>query len=118
MTGADVRELCLGLPETTEKATWGDDVNPGHPTFRVRDKIFVIMAEDESGGSIRTTPGEQAELMSAFPGAARFASHVGRFGWIDVDFEGIPDEVLREVVEGAWARTASKKVAEAWRSGR
>lgn len=110
--------MCLALPETTEKATWGDEVNPGHPTFRIRDRIFVIMAEDESGGSIRTTPGEQAELMSAFPGAARFASHVGRFGWVDVDFEGIPDEVLREVVEGAWARTAPKKVAAAWRADR
>ena len=118
MTGAEVRELCLDLPETTEKLTWGDDENLGHPTFRVRDKIYVIMAEDESGGSIRTTPGEQGELMSAFPDAARFASHVGRFGWVDVDFAGIPDEVLREVIEGAWARTAPKKVAEAWRSGR
>ena len=118
MTGAEVRALCLGLPDTTEKRTWADDENPGHPTFRIRDRIFVLMAEDESGGSIRTTPGEQAELMSAFPDAARFASHVGRFGWVEVDFGGIPDEVLREVIEGAWARTAPKKVAEAWRSGR
>jgi hypothetical protein len=118
VTGAEVRALCLALPETTEKETWGDEDNPGHPTFRIRDKIFVIMADDERGGSIRTTPGEQAELISAFPGAARFASYVGRFGWVDVDFEGIPDEVLREVVEAAWARAAPKKVAEAWRAVR
>jgi hypothetical protein len=118
VTGREVRALCLGLPETTEKRTWGDDENPGHPTFRIRDKIFVIMAEDESGGSIRTTPGEQAELMSAFPDAARLASHVGRFGWVDVDFAGIPDEVLHEVIEGAWARTAPRKLVETWRSAR
>jgi predicted DNA-binding protein (MmcQ/YjbR family) len=118
VTGAEVRELCLGLPETTEKLTWADEENPGHPTFRVRDKIFVIMAEDESGGSIKTSPGEQADLMSAFPDAVRYAAYTGRFGWVDVDFAGIPDEVLREVIEGAWARTASKKVADAWRSGR
>ena len=118
MTGAEVRELCLGLPETTEKLTWADEENPGHPTFRVKDKIFVIMAEDESGGSIKTSPGEQADLMSAFPDAVRYAAYTGRFGWVDVDFAGIPDEVLREVIEGAWARTASKKVADAWRSGR
>jgi len=118
VTGGDVRALCLALPETTEKATWGDEDNPGHPTFRVRDRIYVIMATDESSGSIRTTAGEQAELMSAFPGAARLASHVGRFGWVDVDFTRLPDEVLREVVEGAWERTAPRKVAEAWRSGR
>ena len=118
MTGGEVRALCLALPDTTEKETWGDEVNPGHPTFRVRDRIFVIMASDETGGSIKTSPGEQAELMSAFPDAARFASYVGRFGWVDVEFGGIPDEVLREVIEGAWARTAPKKVADAWRSSR
>ncbi len=118
MTGSDVRELCLALPETTEKETWGDAETPGHPTFRVRDKIFVIMAVDETGGSVKTSPGEQAELMSAFPDSARFASHVGRFGWVDVDFGGIPDVVLREVIESAWARTAPTRLAEAWRAAR
>ena len=48
VTGDEVRALCLALPETTEKETWGDEPTPGHPTFRVRDKIFVIMAEDGS----------------------------------------------------------------------
>ena len=107
-----VRTICLALPEAEERETWGD------PTFRVRDKIFVIMAEDESGASIKTSPGEQADLMSAFPDAARYAAYTGRFGWVDVDFAGIPDEVLREVIEGAWARTAPKKLADAWRAGR
>jgi hypothetical protein len=118
MTGAEVRALCLGLPETTEKETWGDETTPGHPTFRVRDKIFVIMAEDGSGGSIKTSHGEQGELVSAFPDAARVAAYVGRYGWTDVEFAGIPDEILREIVEGAWARTAPKKLAEAWRASR
>jgi predicted DNA-binding protein (MmcQ/YjbR family) len=118
MTGEEVRAICLALPETTEKETWGDEEHAGHPTFRVRDKIFVIMAEDGSGGSIKTSLGEQAELMSAFPDAARYAAYTGRFGWVDVTFDGIPDDVLREVLEGAWARTAPKKLAEAWRAGR
>ena len=118
MTGAEVRTLCLSLPETTEKETWGDEENAGHPTFRVRDKIFVIMAVDGSGGSIKTSLGEQAELTTAFPDAARYAAYVGRFGWVDVDFAGIPDEVLREIIEGAWARTAPKKLAAAWQAGR
>ena len=118
MTGADVRELCLGLPETTEKATWGDERTPGHPTFRVRDKIFVIMADDGSGGSIKTSHGEQGELVSAFPEAARVAAYVGRYGWTDVEFAGIPDEILRTIVEEAWARTAPKKLAETWRAAR
>jgi hypothetical protein len=118
VTGEDVRALCLSLPNVTEKPTWGDDEHPPHPTFRIRDKIFVILATDETGGSIRTSHGEQAGLMSAFPGSARSASHVGRFGWVEVDFAGIPDEVLRETIEAAWARTAPKKVAAAWLASR
>jgi hypothetical protein len=118
MTGDEVRAFCLALPEVTEKATWGDDEHAGHPTFRVKDKIFVIMADDGSGGSIKTSAGEQADLISAFPDAARFAAYVGRYGWVDVEFAGIPDEVLREIIEGAWARTAPKRLAAAWGAGR
>ena len=113
MTGDEVRAFCLALPEVTEKETWGDAENAGHPTFRVKDKIFVIMATDGSGGSIKTSPGEQGELLAAFPDAVRFAAYVGRYGWVDVDFGGVPDEVLREVIEGAWARTAPKRLAAA-----
>ena len=31
-----LREICLALPEATEKVSWGDVL-----TFRVRDKIFA-----------------------------------------------------------------------------
>lgn len=118
MTGREVRELCLSLPEATEKATWGDETTPGHPTFRVRDKICVIMADDVSGGSIKTSHGEQGELVSAFPDAAQVAAYVGRYGWTDVEFAGIPDEILRDIIVGAWARTAPKKVGQAWLASR
>jgi hypothetical protein len=118
MTGDDVRALCLSLPEATEKETWGDETTPGHPTFRVRDKIFVIMGTDGAGGSVKTSLEEQAALISAFPEGARSAAYVGRFGWVDVEFAAIPDEVLRQTIEGAWARTAPKKLAAAWREAR
>ena len=118
MTGGEVRALCLSLPEATEKATWGDEENPGHPTFRVRDKIFVIMGSDETGASIKASVDDQAALLSAFPDAVRYAAYTGRFGWVDVDFSGLPDDVLRETIENAWARTAPKRLAAQWRERR
>ena len=111
VTGDEVRALCLSLPESTEKETWGDADNPGHPTFRVKDKIFVIMAVDGSGGSVKASTEEQTALLSSFPDAAKYAAYTGRYGWVDLDFAGIPDDVLRETIEGAWARTAPKRLA-------
>ena len=36
----DFRALVLSLPEATEKEAWG------HPTFRVRNKMFATAATD------------------------------------------------------------------------
>jgi len=39
-----LREICLALPETSEKVSWGDV-----PTFRVRDKIFAQFEDNHHG---------------------------------------------------------------------
>ena len=38
-----VRRICLALPEAMEKTAWG------WPTFRVRDRIFVMFVNDHHG---------------------------------------------------------------------
>ena len=118
VTGDDVRALCLSLPEATEKETWGDDENPGHPTFRVKDKIFVIMAVDGSGGSVKTSTEEQTALIAASRTRRSTPPTSGAMAGSTSTSTGIPDEVLRETIEGAWARTAPKKLAAEWRAAR
>ena len=44
----DVRRIALGLPETAEVETWGDEA-----TFRVRNKIFVIAQSGETHVSLK-----------------------------------------------------------------
>ena len=117
MTGAELRALCLSFPDVTEKLTWGDAEHAGDLTFRIKDKIFVITGDERStGASIRTSLEQQADLLAAFPEAFKSAAYVGRFGWVSVDLTKAPDEVVRDVVEGAWLRTAPKKTAEAYRA--
>ena len=41
MRAATVRRLALALPEAEERETWET------PTFRVRNKIFVMFGDDE-----------------------------------------------------------------------
>lgn len=110
------RAVCLSLPEATEKETWG------HPTFRVRDKIFagigVGTGVDPDAGtgeprvnmSMKADRDEQPLLLAR--GAPFFKPrYVGSKGWIGiyVDDETDWDEVA-ELVEDSYRLIAPKKL--------
>ena len=119
MTGDEVRALCLGLPGTHREGDLGRRrAQPGHPTFRVRDKIYVIMAEDGSGGSIRTSKEEQAALIAAFPDAAYVAGYVGRFGWVDLVVRTDPGRGPARDHRSGMGPDGPQEVAAAWRASR
>ena len=111
MTGPQLRELALGLPGAQERETWG------HPTFRVRDKIFVSMADDGSTANVKATPEDQAELLAADPETFGVASHVGRYGWVTVRLDRVDPDEMRELVLEAWRRTAPARVVTAFDAG-
>jgi hypothetical protein len=114
----ELRAFCLSLPGTHEKETWGDAEHAGDVTFRVKDRIYVMTGPDGRGGaSIRTTIDQQAELLETFPGVFHAAPYVGRFGWVVADLDGVDDELLRGIIEGAWRRTAPKAVVKAHDEG-
>jgi hypothetical protein len=117
MTLDELRELCLSLPGTTEKETWGDEEHAGDITFRVRDKIYLITGQSAEGATIRTSAEQQADLISAFPEAFSMAPYVGRFGWVSVTFNAVAPDLLREVIVSAWRRTAPKAVVRLFDEG-
>jgi predicted DNA-binding protein (MmcQ/YjbR family) len=106
----ELRAFCLSLPGTHEKETWGDEEHAGDVTFRVRDRIYLITGPNGGAASIRTTREQQAELLDTFPDLFRAAPYVGRFGWVSVDLAAVDDALLRDLVDGAWRRTAPKAV--------
>jgi predicted DNA-binding protein (MmcQ/YjbR family) len=110
MTIDELRAFCLSLPGTHEKETWGDAEHAGDVTFRVRDKIYLITGPDGGGASIRTDRAQQSDLLAAFPEAVAVAAYVGRFGWISVRLDALDPEILKDIIESAWRRTAPKAV--------
>lgn len=89
-----LRKLCLALPATTEVKAWG------HPTFRVKGKIFVGYGEKTTqklGGLINRA--ETLPTIGIKVGKARqkellrdprfaYADYVGRFGWVTMTLKG------------------------------
>ena len=56
-----LRRICLALPEAEERETWET------PTFRIRDKIFAMVATHEDAPAVwcKAPPGAQAILIGA-----------------------------------------------------
>lgn len=104
-----VRAICLALPEATEKLAWGA------PTFRVRDKIFAMYAENHHGdGRIalwcNAPKGAQEVLVGSEPARFFKPPYVGTRGWIGLHLRANSDEELAGFVREAYCLTAPKKL--------
>jgi hypothetical protein len=78
-----LRKLCLSLPEAHEVEAWG------HPTFRVRNKIFATYGDASDSHNkgrparcIKAAPGEQSVLVSNAPDRYFVPPYVGTKGWV------------------------------------
>jgi hypothetical protein len=112
MTGDEVRRVALSFPEAVEKATWG------HPTFRVRDKMFAAMDEAGTSMSVKAAREAQAALVGSEPETFFVPSYVGQHGWVGVRLERVDPEEMGELIEDAWRATAPKRVVVAYDGGR
>jgi hypothetical protein len=112
MTGDEVRRVALSFPEAVEKETWG------HPTFRVRDKMFAAMDEAGTSMSVKAAREAQAALVGSEPETFFVPSYVGQHGWVGVRLERVDPEEMGELIEDAWRVTAPKRVVAAYDGGR
>ena len=103
-----VRKICLAFPETSEKLAWG------HPTFRVRDKIFATIGVNADDKVVTMTtkppPGEQEALLAE--GAPFFfPKYVGVRGWIGFVVNSQSDwKLVAEMVEDSYREIAPKRL--------
>ncbi|MPZ95074.1 MAG: MmcQ/YjbR family DNA-binding protein [Propionibacteriales bacterium] len=103
-----LRELCLALPEVTEKLSHGE------PTWFVR-KTFVTYADhhhdDRLGFWCAAPPGAQGELVAADPDRFFVPPYVGTRGWLGVRLDVPLDwKEIAELVTDAYREVAPKKL--------
>ena len=99
-----LREICLGLPETSER------LSHGAPTFFVREKRAFLMvcpittATAGSPSGARPPRGMQGMLVEANPEPFFVPPYVGHRGWLGVRLDrGLEWDELAGIIEDAWA---------------
>jgi hypothetical protein len=112
-----LREVCLGLPETSER------LSHGAPTFFVRQKRAFVMVMTDFHGDGRfaiwcaAPKGMQKMLVEADPERFFVPPYVGHRGWLGVRLDlGLHWDEVAGIAEDAYAEVApAKLVAEARR---
>ncbi|HMJ00388.1 MAG TPA: MmcQ/YjbR family DNA-binding protein [Gaiellaceae bacterium] len=108
-----IRELCLALPETSER------VSHGAPTFFVREKRAFLMVLTNFHGDGRfaiwcaAAAGLQEMLVEADPEKFFRPPYVAHRGWLGVRLDrGLDWDELAGIVEDAYAEVAPTKLVE------
>jgi hypothetical protein len=109
-----IRELCLGLPEVSER------LSHGAPTWFIRDKKTLATVWDDHHGDgtlgliCAAPPGVQRELVDEEPDRFYVPAYVGHRGWIGVRLDRKVDwqEIEQILVDAYTCVGPAKLVAE------
>jgi hypothetical protein len=111
---AKLRDICLALPETSER------LSHGAPTFFVREKRAFLMVLTNHHGDGRfaiwcaAPEGMQKMLVDADGERFFVPPYVGHRGWLGVRLDrGIHWDELAGIAEDAYAEVAPAKLVEA-----
>ncbi|TDC74190.1 MmcQ/YjbR family DNA-binding protein [Actinomadura sp. 7K507] len=102
-----IRKICLSFPEAVEKPFGGHTA----PSFRVRDKLFVMTSEDGLSMMFKAGPGVQEALVAEDPERFFVPKYVGGKGWVgtllDIDQNW---EEIAELIEDSYRLIAPKRL--------
>ncbi len=99
-----VRELALSLPEAKEQD------HRGHPSFRVRGKIFATLWPGKHRAVLKLPLDEQAALVGSEPMAFSLNAW-SRQGWTEVNLRQVSAAQFERLLDMAWRGVAPKKLA-------
>ena len=106
-----LREICLALPEVSERLSHGE------PAWFVRAKKTVVTLDDHHHGADHLAfwcpapVGVQEEMIEQEPDRFFSPPYVGVRGWIGVRIDNNPDwDEIARIVEDAYRTVAPKKL--------
>ncbi len=107
---AELREVCLRLPESVEVEAWG------RPTFRAGKKLFAVFSGgDEHAFGVIFKP-ELAERPALVEDPRFYVpAYFGPSGWLALDFMAAPVdwEEVTELMESSYRQVALQRMLKA-----
>ena len=105
-----VREICLALPEVTER------LSHGSPTWFAGKKTMVMYLDDHHGDGrlalwVAAPAGVQRDMVEQEPDRFFVPPYVGTRGWLGVRLDRTPDwDEVADIVEEAYRVVAIKRL--------
>src|SRR3954464_5903558 len=95
---------CASKPGAWPDFPWEEHT---HPVFKVvgpgeRGKIFAVLGGSGVGIKAGRSREVADEWLQRFPDSASVMAYIGRSGWNDLSFTGIPDDDLVEAVDESY----------------
>ncbi|RKG55357.1 hypothetical protein D7X30_26315 [Corallococcus sp. AB011P] len=106
LTVDDVREMALALPSTEERPSYGT------PGFRVSDKLFARVLDDDSI-VIQVDFDHREALLDSKPDMFKVTPHYQDWPMVIVRLRTVNRRLLEVLLKEAWRRCASAKVLKA-----
>jgi predicted DNA-binding protein (MmcQ/YjbR family) len=107
---AELRAVCLALPETSEVEAWG------RPTFRAGKKLFAVFTgPDEHAFGVVFKPDPDDRLALLADDRFYVPPYFGPSGWLGLAFDAAPvdwDEVA-ELIDASYRQVALKRMIKA-----
>jgi hypothetical protein len=91
VTVADVRAIALAMPDTEERPSYGT------PGFRVRDKLFARVLDDDAL-VVKVDLAWRDAIVAGSPGVFYVTPHYAGYPWVVVRLGAIGRAQLREVL--------------------
>lgn len=108
MTFADVRAICMALPEVEESTHYGT------PAFGVAGKAFTRLREDGETLVLFDVPIDEREVMiEADPEVYYFTEHYRNWPAVLARLPAATPDHVRGYLERAWRKRAPRKVLKA-----
>lgn len=105
-THDDVRRLALGLPETTERLSYGA------PAFAVAGRLFTLLRDDGDLVVWCADLGDKAALLAADPDVYWTTPHYDGYASVLVHLDRIDHDELGELLAEAWQARAPRPLRQ------